>query len=350
MFQTLINRKGMALVVAMLILLALTIIGIIAMNTTIVDTVISGNVKYVKQAYYLADAGISHAADYLAQNPSNWAGYAAYQTLINTTAFSSGSYTVTVQDGGNNRRKVISTGTTASGAAAQIEAFFSQAPPIIPPAALYVKSNTIISGSNTNIIGIDGCGTDSKHGLCTTLSPGSVTENGSPQITGVGGAEDIQYNAANLDIQSYIDSRKPNANYAYAFGSNTTNNGMNWGIPAPGANQQSPSSCGVSNTVYYNMNGNTITLSGGTSGCGTLLIDGNLTTGGGFSWYGIIIVTGSITFSGGGSKNVTGAVISEGSSAIDSVTGNANIVYCSTAVSNQNQNLPVLVLSRRDLY
>lgn len=349
-FHTMKNRKGTAIITAVLIVLALLIIGIIAANTTLFDALISGNVKNIKQASYIADAGISHAADFLYRNSASWAGYAAYQTLINSTAFGSGSYVVTIQDGGNNRRKVISTGTAAAGATAQVEAFLSQAPPVIPPAALYVKSNTVVSGSSSNIIGTDGCGADSKHGLCTTLPPGSVTENGNPQITGIGGPEDIQYNSVNLDIQAYIDSRKSNAAYSYAFDSSATVSGMNWGTPVPGASQQSPSSCSASNTVYYNMNGNALTLSGGTSGCGILLIEGNLTLSGGFSWYGIIIVTGSITFSGGGNKNVTGAVVSAGSSAIDSVTGNANIVYCSTAVSNQNQNLPIKLVSRRDVY
>ena len=109
---------------------------------------------------------------------------------------------------------------------------------------------------------------------------------------------------------------------------------MAWGTPTLGATLQNPSTCSASNIVYYNMNGNTIKLSGGSSGCGILLVDGDLDINGGFNWNGMVIVNGSITYTGGGDKNVTGAVLAGGSLDADLVGGNANIVYCSSAINN----------------
>ncbi|MFH1305523.1 MAG: hypothetical protein ABIH74_03900, partial [Candidatus Omnitrophota bacterium] len=86
----------------------------------------------------------------------------------------------------------------------------------------------------------------------------------------------------------------------------------------------------------------------GATGGGLLLVEGDLMLHGDFSWYGVVIATGSITFTGGGNKNVTGAMLSGGSTDADLVGGNANIVYCSSAVQNQTENQPLQVLSWKD--
>ena len=96
------------------------------------------------------------------------------------------------------------------------------------------------------------------------------------------------------------------------------------------------------------MNGNTIKLSGGTSGCGLLIVDGDLDLNGSFSWNGMVIVNGSITYTGGGNKNITGGVLSGGSLDADLVGGNANIVYCSSAISNLTENRPSKILSWKE--
>jgi len=56
-------------------------------------------------------------------------------------------------------------------------------------------------------------------------------------------------------------------------------------------------------------------------------------------------VAGSITYTGGGDKNVTGAVLAGGSLDADLVGGNANIVYCSSAINNLTANRPLKKLS-----
>lgn len=52
------KQEGMALVIALMMLLILTIIGINAINTTIFETSISGNQRLYNTAFYGADGGI----------------------------------------------------------------------------------------------------------------------------------------------------------------------------------------------------------------------------------------------------------------------------------------------------
>jgi len=80
------------------------------------------------------------------------------------------------------------------------------------------------------------------------------------------------------------------------------------------------------------------------------MVEGDLAVHGGFSWYGVVLVTGSITFTGGGGKNVTGAMLAGGTVSADLVGGDANIVYCSGAVNNQTQYVPLITLRWVELF
>lgn len=230
-----------------------------------------------------------------------------------------------------------------------VKAEITKVAPISVPAPLYVKANSTVQGSSTHIIGTDQCGSADKHGVATTLSPGSMNINGSPSVTGTSGTDpDILYNAPDLDITGMVNSLKTQATDPYNVNS-TTRTGESWGTPTMGATQQDPSTCTEHHIVHYNTNGTYIKLAGGTTGCGILLVEGNLEVNGGFSWNGIIIVTGSVTYSGGGDKQVTGGILSGGTVDADLVSGNANIVYCSYAVNSQTNSFPLRNLSWRDL-
>ena len=54
----LINEKGVALIIALLMLLILTLIGISAISTTTFETNISGNERVGTDAFYASEAGI----------------------------------------------------------------------------------------------------------------------------------------------------------------------------------------------------------------------------------------------------------------------------------------------------
>lgn len=69
------TQRGAALVIAIMILLVLTVIGIYAVTTSTIDTKISGYQRFNTNAFYAADAGIDFVlatnpfADILCTNP-----------------------------------------------------------------------------------------------------------------------------------------------------------------------------------------------------------------------------------------------------------------------------------------
>jgi Tfp pilus assembly protein PilX len=394
------NEKGMVLVVGLLIIMVLTLLITTAVMTTTTDLKITGNYKTSEMAFYAAEAGIEEARERLRynylpddggltsrikeandterQSPS-WSKTIS-ATGTHRSIQSALSYEVTIEhqkntsgavlywrdfnnDGLNERDpnfinefktpniyKVTSTGY-AAGAQKTITVEMTRLPPITAPAALYVEAVTTIQGSSTNVIGVDQCGGASLPGVVTTLAETTVTANGHPNVCGVSqpctlaDPWDVVGLGTNMDIQALVDQWKTSANSKYTYTGNKTDTGMAWGIPTLGATLQNPSTCSASNIVYYNMTGNTIKLSGGSSGCGILLVDGDLDINGGFNWNGMVIVAGSITYTGGGNKNITGAVLAGGSVDADLVGGNANIVYCSSAINKLTQNRPLKKLS-----
>ena len=391
----------MVLVIGLLLAAVLIILGTTALFTTTTDLKISSANKQSDKAFYSAEAGLEEArarmkADYPTtnriddSNPTNtgWMyfigtvsnsqglGYNNGNSLHTRTSSLQSSlvYTVAIKhqtdtsgnilywgdtDGDGSSERNTSTGRNIyllksvgvfSGAKRTIEEEISRVPPITAPGALYVEATTTIQGTSTNVIGLDQCGGANMPGVVTTLATSTVHQTGNPVVSGsTSSTWSVVGGATNMDVQSVVDSWKGSANYVYNKVS-ATDTGMNWGTPTPGATLQNPSSCSVNNIVYYNTRNNTnattdIKLTGGTSGCGVLIVDGDLDVNGGFNWYGVILVSGSVTYSGGGNKNVTGAVIAGGSMDADLVGGNANIVYCSSAISNQTINQPLRRLS-----
>jgi Tfp pilus assembly protein PilX len=397
------NERGMVTAVALLLVAVLTLLGTTAVVVTSTDIQIGGNYKVGEVAFYAAEAGVEEARARLrstaganlindtSPTSTQWRAYIGTLAMAQKLGFNSSlathsrtnslqsamNYVVEIRhrtDGAghimywgddnddgtvtrnttagnsNNRNIYLATGSGYTGNSYRtVEAEMAKAAPIPVPSPLYVKANSTIQGSSTNIIGTDACGSSNKHGMITTENTGSVTINGGPSIIGVSGTDpDIVYNGPNLDITAMVDSLKKAANFSYNV-SSATQTGMNWGTPTAGATQQNPSTCSDHNIVYYNTNGTDIKLAGGTSGCGVLLVEGDLEVNGGFSWNGVIVVTGSVRYSGGGNKQVTGGILSGGTVEADLISGNANIVYCSSAVKNATESLPVRILSWRDL-
>jgi len=383
------NEKGAVLVVGLFIILVLAILSVAAMMSTGTELTIASNDRSTKEAFYVAEAGSEEGRARLqATSPSpisdtqpnnvNWYAF------IGTEAKSQGkgwqqsnsnhvrvvslypalNYVVTITHkvvGGNIQRwgdsnndgrpeentttgeniyVIISEGTTPIGAVKSVRAECAKVAQITAPAALYTEALTTIQGTSTNVLGIDGvgCGGNSVPGIITRST---VNQNGGPTITG--SPQAIYENSPmNIDVQYMVNQFKRIANYDLNWSG--TYSGVHWGTPTPGANQQSPSSCSEHNIVHINTSSSVIQLTGESSGCGILLVEGDLAVHGGFQWYGVIMVTGSLTFSGGGGKNVTGAVLVGGEVSADLVGGDANIVYCSSAIRNQTDELPLVTL------
>ena len=396
------NEKGMVLPLGLMFLAIIAILGTTAVVVTTTDLKIGSNYRASEQAFYAAEAGLEEARARLRNNAANpindghpthfqWRAYIGPDVKAKGKGYDSSNamhirlpslsdldYVVEIKhqtdppggsgnilywgdpdrDGISGRNTTVYSGNEniylvtsygfSGGSTKVIEVEMTRLPPVTVPAALYVEASTKIQGNSTHIIGTDTCGTDHKPGIATTKPDTEpITTTGNPTITGAVGADpDVSYSNTNMDVQSVVDSFKSEADFAYIVDSDT-HTGMSWGTPTPNASGDlwDPSSCASNNIVYYNTQGTSIKLSGGTEGCGILLVDGDLRMDGGFSWYGIVIVTGSVIFLGGGDKNITGALIAGGSVDADIIGGNSNIVYCSSAIDDQTKNRPLLILS-----
>jgi len=227
----------------------------------------------------------------------------------------------------------------------------ARVPPVTMKGTVYVSDTTTIQGTSTYINGNDACGTTpALPGILTPLGSTTngnptINQNGYPTITGAGGTPSIQYNSTPQNIAAMVNNLKGFADYTYTYTSSAHLTGMSWGTPTASAHQTDPLSCSASHIVYFNMGGSSLQLTGGTQGCGILLVDGDLDLHGDFAWYGPVLVTGSIIYTGGGNKNISGALLSGGAVTADVIGGNATIMNCSAALRNATQNSPLLRLN-----
>ncbi len=402
------NERGAVLVVGLLIVLVLTILSMAAMMSTGTELKIAANDLSAKEAFYLAEAGVEEGRarlqvtspllpSFILDNQpaiANWTAFIGtveksqqngYTGSINQVQYNqlnppNLNYVVTIThkvgrnpcnpsgttnyilkwgdkdcagnpDGileenittGNNIYVITSEGYTSTGATKSVRIECARVPPITAPAALYTKAQTTLHGASTTINGNDGCGTSNKPGIITmaSVNQGAAQVSGSPPIS--------VDPSINIDVQYMVNQFKGEANYSYNVASDNRS-GMNWGTPTGATGN--PSSCGVKNIVHFNTNSTYVKLTGQSSGCGILLVEGNLEVQGGFQWYGVILVTGSVTFKGGGEgvKNVTGAILAGGEVSADVIGGGADIIYCSSAIDDQTNNYPLVTLRWVELF
>ncbi len=240
---------------------------------------------------------------------------------------------------------ITSEGYGRNGASKLLRIEAARMPPIHSSAALYTKADATLQGSSTYVQGLDRCGALPVPGV---LSMGSVKLNGAPAISGFPSAI-VEYSPLNIDVQYLVNQFKRKANYQYNVNSAILP-GMDWGSPVRGSTPCDPSGCSLRNIVYFNTNNTYVKLSGGSHGCGVLLVEGDLSVDGGFQWYGMILVTGSIAFTGGGGKNVTGAVMAGARVSAGLVEGDGSIIFCSRAVGDQTSFLPPVILRRMETF
>lgn len=266
-------------------------------------------------------------------------------------------------DGDRNNERNITTGEniyriSSSGYSGDayrvVEIEATKIPAIDAPGAVYLEAYSQITG-DVNINGIDSCGSGDKPGIATPLSSGTVELYSSPVITGVGGTTpNILYNGDDLFVDGMVAEFKKLADFSYAVSgvyhnpATTPGPADDWGTPTPGATPTDPTTCTDSHIVYYDTGGSWLVLTNGVSGCGILVVEGDLYIDYDFSWHGVIIAAGFVSFYGAGVRNITGAVIAR-----DYVDGNyhggsTNIVYCSSAVTNQTAYRPLRILSWKE--
>lgn len=386
------EEKGVALILAILLLLVLTLIGISSVNTSNYDSAISGNERSSEQAFYIAEAGLNEFKGRFKQgvtgqiidnyfyltdldNPAglNWRLYLAineqrakeigYNSNIPEHVFVQ-SLQSQLDSGVEVRHKVDSNnnvvvygwkpvyiakshGFAKDGGRKVIEAEIKKGLDLNPPAALYSKAPVSIKSDSTTILGDDQCGTLDKTGIVTTST---ITITGHPTID----TQEVSSSKI-LDLQSLVDDLKEYANYTYEYTSDITLANKNWGTPVFDPVTGLLTYTGELNTVYFNMNEiNELTLSGDSYGAGILLVEGDLEIQGSLNWYGVVIVTGSFRSTGGSTTiNVTGAVLA-GDTSFNSVDvdilGQTDIYYCSEAIEWANDFLPFKIFRWREIF
>jgi Tfp pilus assembly protein PilX len=250
MAKVLQREKGMVLPAALVFLGVLVLLGTTAVVTTTTEMKIGGNYKIGEQAFYEAQGGCEEARARLRANVVNPIND-AYPTQTQWRAYVGGlasakergydpsnamhvrydhlpsdfGYTAQIRhqtDAGDNivywgdtngdavNERNTSTGEniylvssygSTGGSNKTIEVEVMRIPTITVPSALYVEAATTVQGSGTYVIGTDSCGSADKAGIVTTENPGSVTINGNPHVTGVGGGEpNIVYNGTDMRL------------------------------------------------------------------------------------------------------------------------------------------------------
>jgi type II secretory pathway pseudopilin PulG len=380
------NERGFALVTCMLLIAIVLILSAIASQSITSDLKIAGTDRSMKQAFSVAENGTEEARARLSTvstalipdgNPSvtAWEAYIGTQSRCQQIGFdpsnanhfrydsiSGLTYTVKITHKVNATGQVLLWGDTNtdgkyeenttegqpiyvitsigrnSGAAKSVRIEAARTPPVTSISALYTKNNLVIKGSSTYISGNEG--TETGPGV---VSKGSIAENGGPTV--LGDPPTVSNSPTDIDVGAMIDANKAKANYS--LNSTGTMTGMNWGTPTAGATAQSPLACGADNVVYINGN---VKLTGGSMGCGMLMVDGDLELNGGFQWYGPILVRGSLSYTGGGEKNVTGGILAGGSGSVDDIGGNAVILHSNSALHQVIGKMPLTVLRWSEVF
>ena len=383
------EQKGIILVTVLGVILILSIFAAAGFILSTSELRFASIDREIKRSFYISDAGIEEARGRMQSTSSNLitdpspndpggkmfiglqdrvtdlgynSSYARYDRL------SSLDYAVRVTHKVNSSNQVLYWGDSnldgipevnTSGAGNPIYVITSNgkdlnASKTIQMEGIYIPSTTVVSalysggptsiqGSSVLITGMNLCGGRSVAGITST---DSIVQPVGPVIDGV--PPIAPYSSIMLNVADMISLYKSRADYKYNYSSGQTMTGMNWGTPLL-SDPFLPSSCSDKKVVYFNMNGNELRLTGWTTGCGTLLIDGDLKVYGGLTWNGLILVKGSVELMGWGEKNITGVIISGAGSSLNATRGSISILYCGQAISRLTQNLPMVVTKWTDL-
>lgn len=369
------NEKGYILVLSLMLLLALTLLSLSAVSTSIFEAKLAGNNYHSIQAFYSAESGWNEVLARIASGETidsaptdpNWRLFIASDiSKANSIGYTSADqflqsfqnmvdYAVKVEhrvaDGevityaGKPTYRVTSHGFFNSSHRI-VEVLLAMRPSMELYSAVYSKSMVNVKGSSTVIQGMDQCGTKDTAGI---LTKSSISTDGNPIINGV--PPKVENSPVDINIEEIISYAKGFANFNYGpFLDNVTTNG-DWGSLEIINGLLNP--IGDTNVVYFDMNKvNTLKLSAGSHGSGILLVDGNLELQGGFSWYGVIVATGTIKYTGGGENMITGGVLSGSNSDIDTtIGGNASINFCSKTLELIKKKVrPAKVLSWKECF
>jgi hypothetical protein len=197
--------------------------------------------------------------------------------------------------------------------------------------ALYAKGDVTGNGSALSVDGNDNCGSAPAKPSIYTLTPSTTVLNGTPTLS----PTPPEQGTNDIDIAGYVDRLKASASETITEDSSGTTYGDAANFVTCYSDTSNPE----------NVNG--LKLSNAT-GCGILLVEGDLTLGGGFSWNGLILVTGTLVFNGGGlGINIKGAVLAN--QTVD-INGGIDIKYDSCMIDDSLNNESLDIISWKESY
>jgi len=171
--KTINNQKGSALLISLCLLFMLTLIGIMAVNTSTTDIDLSFNELHGDKAFYIAEAGVRRAYAEL-KNDKTWtSGFSA-------VSLGEGTYTVTVEDSSVNAALVDSVIVRSTGVVRDASRIveLTLVPEMLKPFKYALFGDSAVEGKNS--MNTDSYNSDSGSYFATNEnSNGDVGSNGS---------------------------------------------------------------------------------------------------------------------------------------------------------------------------
>jgi len=217
----------------------------------------------------------------------------------------------------------------------------NQAVYVDDPAALFKFAGTafLISGNDTNMDGSKGPNA-ALPGIGTVGNPAGIISQlkatQKDKVIGDGGPPSVA-KVTDMDLMTTMDFLKPLATKVFGGPSDSYSGDLG------DLKNEKP--------IVVHAKGS-LKLNGNTTGCGILIVDGDVDFNGTFDFAGIIYASGAIRFNGGGGgKNLRGALFTLGAVSGDDITinGSVDLRYSSEAIALVNEQLSggVEVLSWR---
>jgi hypothetical protein len=308
----------------------------------------TGHLRTGTQAFYIADTGITHAAEELSNNngTNDFATIFAASNgtqVVSNNNFGGGTYVVTRQGSATSpdRVKIVSVGTVPNGATAQLEAWFKNQLWIVPKAVL-TGGDLKING-NPNIMGICG-GVHSNDDVQISGNPGIQMVDGvtgSNTVSGGGSLPEGMDISGNPCIGNAAcdDNPKPSQ---YVLDSSSERNNYESGhdhaaqqtLPTinPADYATKVAAMGGSGNHYILHDNGTVTLGGSCLSSG--LCTGGTSTSVPSGWE-----FSSGTWKVGGSSAANGVFYSEGQIEISGSPGSSSTPWQATLISRDSMKV-----------
>ena len=331
------NEEGFVIIIAVLILALLSIIGITAVNTSMMESHIVANMEIHYMEFYAAESGIAVGPldakhSQLDESWTDWSvdSVEGSYELPNKTVY---DYTVSELTGGTGSLSdihVYSEGTHPRGGVVPIEATFRYVDAFINPESALWVSKIVSANGNVSISGIDSSGTCDdapgiKHVLFTTEDDLSIDKFHAGQLEGdppftppmsgdglfVHDMGDI-LKMADVIIDDVGESSFDLCDY---IGETSADDPIIVAITVPNAK-----------------------MSGNCEGYGMLYSTGNVEITGTMTWHGLVMAEGDMVMKGGGDGLVVdGSMVIGGDTT--ALLGNVSVQYNCEMLTNLSKDL-----------